>query len=475
MSSDWLALLPLLLLTGGGTMLFMAGAFWPQRPVVVLPAFAIVVCLAAAMVALFAPPQERIVAGLVLSDGLGQLYTLLLLTISVVTVLFAGRYAESRGFAGEEFWGILLFATAGMAVVTIASHWLSFFLGLELLSISLYLLIAMRRGDPLALEAAVKYFMLGAVASAFVAFGIACLYAATGTLEIQPTFDPTHLAGNRLLLFGLSLLLVGLGFKISLVPFHLWTPDVYQGAPAPVAAFLATGSKVALLAVFVRLALYAQAGVGERFAPILWGMAALTMVIGNLTALKQTRLKRLLAYSSIAQMGYMLMALLAVRGQGAAAVVFSSLVYAFMDLGAFGAITLLSPQGNDRDTIDDYRGLGYSRPGAAALLALCLFALAGMPATGGFIAKFVLFRAAFQADFVLLGLLGLSTAIVALYYYLRVVVVLYMHPAAKELAVGEDGQAGPGACLVVALAILALGLVPGQLLTLIAKIVGTSG
>jgi NADH-quinone oxidoreductase subunit N len=310
------------------------------------------------------------------------------------------------------------------------------------------------------------------VASAFVVFGIAMLYGATGTLDIMQSLDLAGHPDNRfLLLFGLSLILVGLSFKISLVPFHLWTPDVYQGAPAPITAFLATGTKVALLAMFVRLALYGGEGVGAVFAPALWLMAALTMVVGNITALAQTQVKRLLAYSSIAQMGYMMMALLAFKHTGIAAVIFYSVVYAFMDLGAFGTVGLLSPKDSDRDAIADYLGLGYAQPGKAALLTLCLFSLAGLHDTAGFIGKFMLFRAALEANFIGLALIGILTAIISLSFYLNIVVVLYMRPAEKKPESATTGNEAALACFLIAVIIFWLGLFPSSLLTWIEKIV----
>ena len=533
MAAEWLALLPLLALAAGGTLIFCLGAFRrgvtddgvscggsapppnckrlqgaadarfilcpTRRPInrpasysplceqaddkadavscdrlrrgkSVEPLFALafLTCLASGGTAL-CQQQAMQVAGLLAIDGFSALYHALFAVITVITLLFSYQYAKEREFAGDEFLGVTLFAALGMGIIAASIHWLMFFLGLELVSISLYVLIAIRRGDGPGLEAALKYFILGAVASAFVAFGIAMLYGATGSLEIAQSLDLTAHPENRLLLFlGLCLILVGLGFKISLVPFHLWTPDVYQGAPAPVTAFLATGSKVAVLAMFIRLAVHGGEGVGTSLFPALWVVAALTMVVGNLTALAQTHLKRLLAYSSIAHMGYALMALLAIRQHGAAAVVFYSVVYAAMDLGAFGSVALLSPRGTDRDAIADYQGLGYSHPGRAALLTLCLFSLAGLPATAGFIGKFVIFRAALEANFIGLALLGILTAIVSLYFYLKVVVVLYMRPAAyMPLPKEAAGDAAKIAGLLVAVALFTLGLFPSAMLDLI--------
>jgi NADH-quinone oxidoreductase subunit N len=360
-----------------------------------------------------------------------------------------------------------------MILVATAAHWLIFFLGLELFSISLYILIAMRRGNALAMEAAVKYFILGAVASAFIVFGIAMIYAAAGTLSLQQSLDVAAHHDNRaILLLGLGFVLVGVGFKISLAPFHLWTPDVYQGAPAPVTAFLATGSKVALFSLLVRLTLYSPESISTAFFPCLWAVAALTMTVGNITALVQDSVKRLLAYSSIAHMGYILMAMLAVEHGGAAAVIFYSGVYAVSDLGAFGTLGLLSPRKDDLDRLDDFRGLGYSQPAKAALFTLSLFSLAGLPATAGFIGKFVLFRAAFAQNLVILALIGITTVIISMYYYLKVVVVLYMRANAEaDQHLEKQGNAAIFAGLVVALVIFWFGLFPSSILNMITGIV----
>ncbi|MDD3814784.1 MAG: NADH-quinone oxidoreductase subunit N [Desulfocapsaceae bacterium] len=472
MQTEWLALLPLIILAAGGSVIFGIGAFWHQVPTALLFGLAVFTCLASGGTALLFPNVASNLSGLLAMDAYSSFYTVLFTIITLITLLLSYQYARQRAFAGDEFLGIILFASAGMVLIAASCHWLFFFLGLEMVSISLYVLIAIRRGDGPGIEAALKYFVMGAVASAFVVFGIAMLYGATGTLVIMKSLDLAGHPDNRfLLLFGLSLILVGLCFKISLVPFHLWTPDVYQGAPAPITAFLATGTKVALLSMFVRLALYGGDGAGALFAPALWTMASLTMVVGNITALAQTRVKRLLAYSSIAQMGYMMMALLAFKHTGVAAVIFYSVVYAFMDLGAFGTVGLLSPKESDRDVIADYQGLGYAQPGKAALLTLCLFSLAGLPATAGFIGKFMLFRAALEANLVGLALIGILTAIISLYFYLNIVVVLYMRPAEKKPTSAITGNEASLACFLIALIIFWLGLFPSSILSLIEKIV----
>ncbi len=248
-------------------------------------------------------------------------------------------------------------------------------------------------------EAAIKYFIMGAVASGFLFFGIALFYAATGSLTIAPLLAPVS-RGTDTYLVALAtvLILAGVGFKISLVPFHLWTPDVYQGAPAPITGFLATGAKIAVIAFLLHLAA-PHATPHPIFGPVLWWLAALTIIVGNITALVQRRVKRLLAYSSMAQMGYLLMAILAGRELGQQAVLFYSAAYVLMDLGAFGALALLSDGAEDLDELDDFRQLGYRSPGRATLLTVSLLSLAGLPPTAGFLGKFMIFTAALRAGY----------------------------------------------------------------------------
>jgi NADH-quinone oxidoreductase subunit N len=474
MQPELILLLPFMIIAGGGTLIFCLGALRPSRTPGVLFGLAALVCIAAGLAAAFFRPLQSLPSSLLALDDFGRYYVLLFAAITAITLLFSRQYAEKRNFAGDEFSGLVLFACLGMMLVAAAVHWLVFFLGLELLSISLYVLIAMRPDHALATEAAVKYFIPGAVASAFLVFGIAMIYAAQGTLSLQQSLDIAAQNDSRyILLLGLGFVLVGVGFKVSLVPFHLWTPDVYQGAAAPVTAFLATGSKVALFSLLVRLSLYSPESISTAFFPFLWLSAALTMTVGNITALVQGSVKRLLAYSSIAHMGYLVMALLAVRHGGAAAVLFYSGVYAVSDLGAFGALGLMSPLDEDRDRLDDFRGLGYSQPVQAALFALSLFSLAGLPATAGFIGKFVLFQATFAQNLVVLGLIGISTAVISMYYYLKIVVLLYMRSGADtaDRPLEKTGATAIAAGLVVALLIVWLGLFPSAMLDMISRIV----
>jgi NADH-quinone oxidoreductase subunit N len=276
------------------------------------------------------------------------------------------------------------------------------------------------------------------------------------------------------MLLGLSLILIGIGFKVSIVPFHLWTPDVYQGAPAPVTAFLATGSKVALFSALLRFAYYYSGSTSwNYYVFVFWILAFLTMAIGNITALAQTRVKRLLAYSSIAQMGYLLMTLLAVRQSGVFAIMFYLAIYALMDLGAFGTLATLSAEDEDIDTLDDFRGLAYVHPWRSGLLTVCLVSLAGLPPTAGFIGKFILFRAVLQANFVVLAALGIVTVIVSIYFYFKVIVALFMQPMGRKLVAPDLDLFARIAGVVILALILLLGLLPSFLISIITNIVSS--
>jgi NADH-quinone oxidoreductase subunit N len=471
MPIDWLGLTPILILAAGGTLAF-GTAFWRALPRGLLFALALVSAAAGALVAALVEPRLATSQGLVALGGFSRFFTCLILAITGLTTLFVRRYGETRDFAGDEFYGLLLFAALGMVLVAEAVNWVIFFLGLELLSLALYVLIAIRKGEPRGNEAGLKYFIMGAVASGFLTFGIAVLYALSGSLMIMDSLAAGLSPPGRLpgVVLALALIFIGVGFKLSLVPFHLWTPDVYEGAPAPVTAFLSTGSKVALFAALLRFSLLAAPPVWDYCRPAVWVLAALTMVVGNLTALCQTRLKRLLAYSSVAQMGYLFMTLLAVRQGGLTAMMFFLAVYAAMDLGAFGLVGSFSGPASDRDDLTDYQGLGYREPYRAGILSVCLISMAGLPPTAGFMGKLVLFKAVLDARYYGLAAVGIATVILSIYFYMKVVGFMYMHPQAEAGVVPRADFAVGLAAALVLLLLLWLGIAPEPLLSLISHL-----
>jgi NADH-quinone oxidoreductase subunit N len=475
MQPNWIDILPLLLLAAGGFLVFCLGGFWKRRPRGLLFGLALATAIAAATTALLVRTDQTQFLKMLETGGFGQFFTILLSLITILSLLFSYQYGKIRGLEGDEFYGLLLLGALGMILVSSALHWLIFFLGLEMLSLSLYVLIAIRKRHPGSNEAGLKYFIMGAVSSAFLTFGIAMVYATTGKMDIVQSLSPNiQIVSTPSMLLGLSLILIGIGFKISMVPFHLWTPDVYQGAPAPVTAFLAAGSKVALFSALLRLAYYYSGNTaGSTSVFVFWILALLTMAVGNITALAQTRVKRLLAYSSIAQMGYLLMTLLAVRQSGVLAIMFYLTVYALMDLGAFGTLATLSAEEEDLDDLDNFRGLAHIHPWRSALLTVCLVSLAGLPPTAGFMGKFILFRAVLEARFVVIAVLGMVTVIVSIYFYFRVIVALFMQPIGRNFVAPDLDLFARIAGIVVLVLILWIGLLPSPLLSILTRIVAT--
>jgi NADH-quinone oxidoreductase subunit N len=345
------------------------------------------------------------------------------------------------------------------------------FIGLEILSISSYILCGLAQSDPRSNESALKYFLLGAFATGFLLYGIMLLYGATGSVhltEIGAALHQRDVYANPYIWFGLGCLLVGFGFKIALVPFHMWTPDVYEGAPTTITAFLSTGPKAAGFAALARVLLEGLGAAQAQWAPVLWVLAALTMTVGNVLALHQDNIKRMLAYSSIAHAGYILVALVVGGREGLSAVLFYSMAYALMNTGAFAILILASERGHERVTFADYRGYGYVEP----VLGLCMFvfmlSLAGIPLTAGFAGKFQIFKSAIEQGYVWLTVIGVLNSVVSIYYYLRMVVVMYMErPAAGSL----QQRPAPSSALYVAIAaalagVLYLGMFPGGWLEL---------
>jgi NADH-quinone oxidoreductase subunit N len=390
--------------------------------------------------------------------------------VSAIVAIFAWDYLDRRDVAREEFYALLLIGTLGSSVLACSTHFASFFLGLEILSVSLYGLIAYLRHRRRDIEAGLKYLILAAAASAFLIFGIALLYAESGSLA----FDGISATQSGESLFslvtvGLTLVVVGVGFKLALVPFHVWTPDVYQGAPAPVTAFIATVSKGGVLAVLLRLLEYVTEPGGAILA-VFAGIAIVSMIVGNLLALMQENLERLLAYSSIAHLGYLFTAALALGDTGARAAMYYLVAYSVTILGAFGIISLLSSSEGEPEYIDDYRGLFWERPGLAAVMAVMMFSLAGIPLTAGFLGKLYVLLAGIGG-----GVWGLAVALVigsaiGLFYYLRVIVAMFSTPVApadREFELRRIPAVGQVVLALLVVALVVLGVYPMPLLAVL--------
>ncbi len=378
-----------------------------------------------------APP----VAPLLVIDAYALFYIGLLSAATLVVVVLSYGYLERLPGRPEEFYLLLTLAAFGSAVLTASNHFVSFFLGLEILSVSLYGLVAYVRTTRTALESGVKYLILAAASAAFLLFGMALIYAALGTMDF--TAMTAVLAGktqewNPLLLGGFAMVVIGAGFKLAVAPFHMWAPDVYQGAPAPVTAFLTTVSKGAMVALLLRYARYGGLLDYSSVALALGLVAAASMFLGNLLALLQDNVKRLLACSSIAHLGYLLVAVIAASREGSHAVTFYLVAYFVTSLGIFGIITALSDERREADDLDDYRGLFWRRPWVSAALTLMLFSLAGIPLTAGFVGKFYVLAAGVLSDLWALVILLVASSVIGLYYYLRFIITLYLSAPEAE-------------------------------------------
>jgi NADH-quinone oxidoreductase subunit N len=385
-------------------------------------------------------------SGLIQSDGFSFFFRLLVGTVSFLVVLAAGPYLDREKLPIAEFYALLFFATAGMGVLASAQELLTGFIGLEMSSISSYVLAGYRRDSLKSSESAMKYFLLGSFATAFFLYGIALVYGATGTTLLSKMAEADAAASGTLLKLGLAMILIGLGFKVAAAPFQVWTPDVYEGAPTPVTALFSAGPKAAAFALLLRIFATVPAATQYWFWAF-WVLAALTMFAGNLGALVQTNMKRLLAYSSIAHAGYILVAFAAVTSmaQGGAAeaapayaaVLFYLLSYALVKLGAFTIVSQLGGFGEKNLSLDDYAGLSQRQPFVAAMLSIYLLSLLGLPVTAGFFGKFYIFKAAVNSHLISLAVLMAINSVIGAYYYLRVIVVMYMRePSAEAAAAG---------------------------------------
>jgi NADH-quinone oxidoreductase subunit N len=419
--------------------------------------------------------------GMIIVDKFTVGFQSLFIISAGLTLMLSLNALEEKYLLYSEYFALIIFATVGMMLMASSAHLLTLFLGLETLSVSLYVLAGFRRTDPKALEASFKYFLLGAFASGFLLYGIALIYGSAGSASLAKLAEAggQHLSATTastpashpgsglaawpsLFITGLVLMVIGFSFKIALVPFHTWAPDVYQGAPTPIAAFMATGSKAAGFAALLRLLLASDIMAAALWQQIFWAIAVATMTIGNIIALRQENIKRMLAYSSIAHAGYILIGAIANNKNGHAGVLFYLLSYTFMNIGAFGVVALLAKSEQEYANISEYRGLAYRRPFAAVAMAIFMFSLSGIPPTAGFLAKFYVFSGAVQAGYIWLVILGVINSMIGLYYYLGIVVAMFMQEPEEEKKPVTPLPAVIIALGIAAFATLNLGLFPGQ-------------
>ncbi|MHC4990008.1 MAG: NADH-quinone oxidoreductase subunit N [Planctomycetota bacterium] len=425
------------------------------------------VLLAAAANAVLASLGTSSTSAMVALDGYRVAANYVVLLATLLGVLFAFDYLQREGLRRGEFYGLMLLASVGMMVLVGARDLILLFVGLELMSIAVYVLTGFDRENPRSSEAGLKYFLVGAFASAFLLYGIALLYGAVGTTNLARV-GPAVVEGvyqgegSLLLVAGIGLLLVGFGFKIAAVPFHMWTPDAYDGAPTPVTGYMATGVKAAAFVAMLRVVTVDLAPAAPVWQAVLWWLAMLTMIVPNLVALTQDSVKRMLAYSSVAHAGYLLVGVVAGSQLGRAAALFYLGVYTIMTLGAFALVYLVAGRGDARMRLADYRGLGWRRPLIGVAMVVFLLSLAGFPPTGGFVGKLYLLRAAVEADQLALAITLVLTSLVAYYYYLRVVWKMYFdEPAPDAPALDRPGRPFRFSAALCAVAILVAGILPG--------------
>jgi NADH-quinone oxidoreductase subunit N len=399
--------------------------------------------------------------------------SLVVILAAFVTILLSVDYLKARELDFGEYLALLLGAASGMILMALANDLIVIFLGLELFSLPLYVLCAFWRKNNLSLEAGMKYFLLGAFSSAFFLYGIALLYGATGTTNLQTISGVANLAHNTLFLMGAGLLLVGFGFKVGLVPFQWWMPDVYEGAPTPITAFMSVATKAAAFAAFFRAFLFAifpvldsSAAAGINWHLLLALLAVLTMTVGNVAALVQTNIKRMLAYSSIAHAGYILVALVAGGENGMSAALFYFAAYAVMNLAAFGGVIAFEQGERERLTFADLAGAAQQKPWAAAAIAIALLSLAGFPPFAGFVGKFFVFNAAVTNGYVWLAIVGVLNSLVSVYYYLGPVVRMYMNPPSEnwQLTRARTPALLAATVVLVVLLTIVIGLFPSEVI-----------
>ena len=476
-SVDWGAEAPLLVLVVGALVLMLASSFVRSRKATRI--YTTVTCLVgvgaiAAVVPLWREVQDpergpfSTLAGAVGVDGFSLFMTVVIAVAVILSALLTDDYLRREGLEGVEPYVLLLLSASGGVIMAQANDLIVLFLGLEVLSIAVYVLAALHRRRITSQEAGMKYFVLGAFSSAFLLYGIALVYGGTGTTnlpEILDLFSRNLLVEDGLVLGGMALMLVGLGFKVAAVPFHFWTPDVYQGAPSPMVAWMASGVKVAGFAGLIRVFVLGFDAYSVDWQPMMYLLAALTLLVGAVLAVVQTDVKRMMAYSSINHAGWVLVGVQVATDQGVEAALFYLASYTFLVAGTFGVITLVGRTGDGHHSLDDYAGLGRARPGLALLLTVFLFAQAGVPLTSGFFAKFYVITAAVDGGSTSLAVIAMVSSVISAFVYLRIIVTMYMGdpeeaPAGPRIAVPVGAGIALALCVIVT---LVAGVWPGSI------------
>jgi NADH-quinone oxidoreductase subunit N len=464
---NWLAVLPEIILCSVASLVLVITSGNGGRAGSRTLGFSLLGAVGAFVAAWMLTPGPDAFSGAIAVDGLSRVFSLILAGSAVLTILITAGYTGRWEVQSGEYYALILFATSGMMIMSKGMDMMTIFIGLEVSSISQYILAAFRWHQRRSVEASIKYLLLGAFASGFLLYGIALTYGATGSIQLRDmaaALGDAGVLGNPLLLAGIGFIVVGFGFKVSAVPFHMWTPDVYQGAPTAVTAFMAAGPKVAGFAALVRILGFGFGAARPEWSMILWWLAVLTMTAGNILALVQSDMKRMLAYSSIAHAGYLLVSLVAGAEWGSVGTLYYMVAYALTTLGAFGVVALVRNEEDGGTAIENFAGIGYARPWVGLAMAVFMFSLGGIPPTAGFVGKFYIFGGAVREGFVTLAVIGVLNSVVSMYYYLRVVVAMYMRPAAAgESPLIPANRTITAALAIAVLGILVFGVYPGPL------------
>ncbi len=405
--------------------------------------------------------------GSFIRDSLADLLKLFTYVVTAAVLLYSRDYLKSRKLYKGEYPVLVLFALLGMMVMISAGSFLTLYMGLELLSLSLYALVAFNRDSSASAEAAMKYFVLGAIASGLLLYGMSIIYGLTGTLDlatVQERLAASPADGRVPILFGMVFILVGLAFKLGAVPFHMWMPDVYQGAPASVTAFIGTAPKLAGFAMLIRLLVDGMGGQQVDWSQILMLLAVLSLAIGNIVAIAQKNIKRMLAYSTISHVGFILLGVMVGSSDGFSSALFYTIIYALMSLGAFGIVIVLSRKGKEAELLDDYKGLNETHTWLAFLMLVLMASMIGIPGTAGFIAKFWVLQALVESGHVYLAVYAVIMSVIGAFYYLRVIKLMYVDKPEGEILPLRAGDPGNIALSLNSLSMIALGLFPGVLM-----------
>jgi NADH-quinone oxidoreductase subunit N len=476
MTSSLNAIVPMACVTAAGIAAMVAEAFRDRGERMPIAGLGVVGLLGAAAASVLLWNHNASSFGVVVADNFGLFVTWILIIVGLLALAISGPTIERERLPAGEYYALMLFAIAGMMLMATATDLLLIFLALEVMSLAVYVLTGIRRDSPIASEAALKYFLLGAFSSAFFLYGIAFTYGLTGSTHLDrigSLMAAQSQAPTPMQLVAVGLLLVGFAFKVSAVPFHMWTPDAYEGAPPAVTGFMSTGVKAAAFAAFARVFLSAFEPMRADWSAVLWWIVAATMIVGTLAGVMQSSVKRMLAYSSIAHGGYLLLALLSANDVGKGAILFYLLTYAITNLGAFGVIAVLETRDQPNDRVQDYAGLWNERPALALLMTVFLLSLGGFPPLAGFIAKWYVFSAAVKAGYTGLAILGVLSSVVSVFFYLRVVVMMYMTPPEHASQVPAVPRVAGAALVVSAILIFYLGILPARVLDWAAASIST--